>query len=642
MNYFGYAGNVLEVDLTRGQTVKKPLDLDLAKAFIGGYGLNCRLAYDRFEADLPPFDPRNPLIIGAGPLVGTLAPGSGQIQGTVKFPLPPSPDGQKYYIGSGSSGSRLFGPMLKYAGYDHLIITGRAEKPVYLKFIDDDVEICDAGDLWGKRDTYETNAFLQAKYGRSGTIVIGAAGENLVRFALALTDNRSTLGRNGLGAIMGSKNLKAIVVKGSRGIDIAEPRRFSKVVEAIRQAALKNSYFEPFHRLGIHCAWNGWKINLNVGKWPQDEWDKAYGIQKAEEAIKDIHACNACILGCRISCEITEGDFSGQGTQTCQFLHMAALGQSFNTRDWGMVARLMDECNRAGMCMLAFGAIASFLATLFEQGTLTPAHLDGLILHRDYTSLKSLAERIIHRKGFGNAIANGWFAAREKFGVDFEKALGLIKGAFPAYDARVVKIDPRIFQLLVNPRGAHHPQTHWITSWPMQPLDKIKDRAKKLAITMEEYERIFAGGSYNAGRLTRHLQDLGMTVDSLGMCIFYPLFDFEVHMEHLSELYSAATGIDLRPSDLKRAGERAFTMLKILNMREGFTREDDRPPALWFRPKKTAEGVEEIMDYYRTRKLSKEDIENLLDDYYEERGWDLKTGLPAKEKLEALGLGNLQ
>jgi len=641
MKYFGYAGKILEIDLTRGQILKRDLDLDLASAFIGGYGVNCRLAYDLVEPRLPPLDPQNPLIIGAGPLVGTLAPGSGQIQGLVKFPLPASRDGEKYYVGAGSSGSRLFGPMLKYAGYDHLVITGRAPNPVYIKVIDDDVEICDARNLWGKTDTYETNACLTEKYGRSGTLAIGAAGENLVRFALALTDNRSTLGRNGLGAVMGSKNLKAIVAKGSRGIAIADPRRFMKTVEEIRQTATQNPFFEPLHRLGIHCAWDDWKINLNVGKWPRDEWDKAFGKKKAEETIKDIRACNACILGCRISCEVKEGEFAGEGTQTCQFLHVAVFAQSFNTEDLGFVIKLMDECNRAGMCVLAIGAIASFLATLFEQGTITPAQLDGLTLHRDFASFQALAQKIIHRKGFGDRIADGWFTAGENFSVDFEKALGLIKGAFPTYDARVVKMDPRIFQLLVNPRGAHHPQTHWITSWPMQPLDRIKDRARKLAVTTEEYGRIFAGDSFNTGRLTRHLQDLGMTVDSLGMCIFYPLFDFEVHMDSLSELYSAATGIGLSPRDLKQAGERTYNMLKILNAREGFTREDDLPPSLWFRPKKTVEGVEEIMDYYRIRRLSKDDLENLLDDYYEERGWDPKTGVPTKKKLEALGLNDL-
>jgi len=440
---------------------------------------------------------------------------------------------------------------------------------------------------------------------------------------------------------MGSKNLKAIVVKGRKGIEIDNPDRFVKAVETIRKAAQKNPYFEPFHKLGIHCAWDAWKINLNVGKWPKDEWDKIYGLKAAEEATKDIHACNGCILGCRISCQIKEGEFAGQGTQTCQFLHMAVIGQSFNIKDWRVVTKLMDECNRAGLCMLAFGAIASVLTSLFERGTVTQAHLDGLALNRDYPSFKDLAERIIHRQGFGDAIADGWFAAGQKFAVDFEKALGLIKVAFPAYDARVVKIDPRIFQLLVNPRGAHHPQTHWITSWPMQPLDKIKDRIKRLAVTNEEYDRIFDGEGYNTGRLTRHLQDLGMTVDSLGMCMSYPLFDFEINMISLAELYSAATGIEVDPGDLKLAGERAFNMLKILNIKEGFTREDDSPPESWFRPKRTADGVEELMDYYRRRRLSKGDIENMLDNYYEERGWDPDTGLPTKKKPEALGLGGL-
>lgn len=232
MEYFGYAGTIAYVDLTTGQVRKENLDLDCAKKFLGGAGLNLRLAYDLIKPGADPLSPDNPILIGAGPLVGTLAPGSGRFSGTTKFALPASQD-NRFYVASANGGGRRLGLMLKCAGYDHLVITGRASRPVYLKIIDDDIEICDANDLWGKKDTYQTTDELVARYGRCGVIAIGKAGEKLVKFALAIVDKRSTLGRNGFGAVMGSKNLKAICVRGTKGVKIKDPKRFMKEVDRL-------------------------------------------------------------------------------------------------------------------------------------------------------------------------------------------------------------------------------------------------------------------------------------------------------------------------------------------------------------------------------------------------------------------------
>lgn len=638
MDYYGYAGNILKVDLTTGKVERQPLDLDLARRFIGSCGLNYRMAYDLMRPGSDPLSPESPIMIGAGPLIGTMAPGSGQVQATIKFPHPGSED-NRYYVASASGGSRHFGVMMKCAGYDNLLIEGKSDRPVYLKVFDDDVEICDASDLWGKKDIFETTDELVARHGRCGVIAIGAAGENLVRFALSMMDNRSTLGRNGLGALMGSKNLKAIVTRGSKGVRIADSRRFMRTVHEIRQVVAESPHYQAFHKLALHAGWEDWKINLDPGKMTKEKWEQEYGPHRAEEATRDIHACTGCVLGCRASYAIKDGPFAGGGTQGAHFVHFATFSQILNLSDWREVVKLEDICTRSGMCMVAFTTMAVLLTALFRSGSLTLEDTDGLALTPDFAGYSALADRIVRRQGFASVLGEGWFAMGKKYGIDVNAALPLIKGSLCLYDPRSTKIDPRILTEVVNPRGAHHPQGHWTTSSPMRPLEVIRRAAEATGASRETVDRIFDGEGFNTGRLTRHVLDSGMVMDSVGVCTLYPVFGFPVDVEHLAELYSAATGIETTAPELKLAGERAQNMLKLLNVREGFSRKDDVFPPIWFRPKKTATGPEVLMDYYRRTPFTAEDVGPTLDDYYDERGWDIQTGIPTRQKLAELGLG---
>lgn len=333
MEYYGYAGNILYVDLTTGEIRKEPLDLELAKRFVGGWGINFKLAYDLMKPGTDPFSPDNPIIIGVGPLVGTLAPGAAKVAATTKFALPATEDG-RYYITTASSGSRRFGLMLKNAGYDHVVITGRAKAPVYLKIIDDDVEICDGGELWGKKDTYETTEELMDRYGNCGVIAIGRAGENLIRFAMALTDKRSTLGRSGFGAVMGSKNLKAVVTQGSKGVKISDPPRFMKVVDSIYQRLMRLPYVKPQHDLGAHSTWRPIIVpNVDPGIWSKYDWDARYGIENWYQVKKDVKSCTSCWLACRVAVEIRDGEFAGVTSETGHYMWVAVVGQKLGLTD---------------------------------------------------------------------------------------------------------------------------------------------------------------------------------------------------------------------------------------------------------------------------------------------------------------------
>ncbi|MFC1919611.1 aldehyde ferredoxin oxidoreductase N-terminal domain-containing protein [Chloroflexota bacterium] len=351
MEYCGHVGRILEVNLNTREIRKKSLDLDLVDRFVGGWGINFKLAYDLMKPGTPPLSPENPIIIGVGPLVGTLSPGSSKVSVTTKFALPATED-DRHYVTTASSGSRQFGLMLKNTGYDHVVITGRAKTPVYLKIIDDDVEICDAGHLWGKKDIYETSDELSGKYGVCGVIAIGRAGENLIRFAMAATDKVNTLGRSGFGAVMGSKNLKAIVVQGTKGVRVSDQARLMKTVDTMYQNFQTN--MKPHNDpVGL----GAWPIlvmpNFDPGVWSKDDWDALYGERKWHELNIQARACSSCWIACRPAAKVKDGEFTGVNMETGNFLWVQVVGQRLGLADFRQAMKLYDLANRAGVSHVA-------------------------------------------------------------------------------------------------------------------------------------------------------------------------------------------------------------------------------------------------------------------------------------------------
>lgn len=265
---------ILYVDLTTRVTRSEPISPKFREQYIGGWGGSFKLACDLLKPHTDPFSPENPLIFGVGPLVGTSAPGSAKFGVTTKFALPATADGRNY-VATAMSGSLRFSVMLRRTGFDHVVITGRASEPVYLSILDDGAEICNADHLWGKKDIYETADAFTAQYGNCGTVAIGRAGENRCRFAMAITDKQNTLGRSGVGAVMGSKNLKAVMCQSTRKIAVADPTRHQKLVEHVRR-----QYRENLKPLG-DIPTVVWKAivteNLNPGVWSKQDWDGHYG-----------------------------------------------------------------------------------------------------------------------------------------------------------------------------------------------------------------------------------------------------------------------------------------------------------------------------------------------------------------------------
>ena len=641
MESFGYAGKILFVDLTSHRVREQPLDPDLAKNLVGGLGLGFNLLKELLGPDTDPLSPENPLVVGLGPLGGTLTPGSGKCCLTMKYPLQAGRGEKKHFVSNATGGSRRFGAMMKGAGYDALVITGRSEKPCCLVVTDEGVDVADAHEIWG-RDIHETTEFLVRKYrgrtGKPGVWTIGQAGENLVKIAQATLDDRNSLGRN-VGAVLGSKNLKAVVTLGRKGIAVKDRKRFLKLYNEKRKEILQHPHYQPLPRL------HGGMIQ-----------------HLFETTLVEIKACTGCLGACRATLEAREGRFKGESFRGGDLSVPADFGRRLRLGDYGAMYKLIDAMNRYGLCMLTTLRMMFFVTRMYERGVLTSSDTGGLELRLgDFDTYMSLIEKIVRKEDIGASMAEGWHVLSDRVGVDaaseFKDGCSIIKGVDTLTDARFwpSHFSPGMgLANLVHSKGKH---AHGATYWPagpdihketyqpdeLQSLSDLRRDTEKMGVTREEMAGIFTADSFNAGKLAKYTQDAEYLYNALGIC------DCVVHWEcdptrdvpWLAELYSALTGIEVSPREFLRAGERIYNLEKLLNVREGFDRRDDEIPSVWLQntqtPVRLRTGEIYLRDWFGNR-IQKADIEGMLDDYYEERGWDIATGTPTPAKLRELGL----
>jgi len=656
LDYYGYAGKILYVDLTSGSIEKQQLDTELAQKFLGGWGINYRLEYDLLKPGTDPLSPDNPIIIGVGVLCGTLAPASSKSMTTMKLPICASKREKKYIVATAVSGSRRFGAMIKNAGYDHIVITGRAKKPSYLKIVDDDVEICDASDLWGRKDVYETSDELANRYGgktgKAGTWVIGKAGENLVMASLGFVDRTNTMGRWGAGAVLGSKNLKAVVALGTKGVKVADPKRFMTLVDRKRQEIMSH----PAYHTGLPEAL---RTSFSIGGTPLVK--SPYPPEVFDITRYASIACMSCIECCKGSHQIKEGRFAGDT------LHgfFITIGEIRATRlrlpHYGDVMKLVDLMQRAGMCMFTGLRMLNFVTRLYERGVISTKDTGGLALRTgDIDSYIRLLEKWLNREDMGEYMAQGWLALSERVGVDaaidFEDGVPMVRGSEVLHDVRWGTYSPAYMLAQVvrpKPLQVHQDSSfpagedvHRDTYWPeyKRSLNDVRrDLVEKTGASENDAERIFTAEDFNVGRLEKHSEDALGVYNSLGTCMSGGHCDWEPMRDIplLAELYSAATGFEVTPRELKKRGERVWNMEALLNVREGIMGEDYDPPTLWLehteKPIQVDAGDYYAIDWFG-RRVTKNDMYQWLDDYYAERGWDTRKRIPTREKLSELGL----
>jgi aldehyde:ferredoxin oxidoreductase len=621
----GYMGKVLHVDLTSGQYETKALDLDAAQDYVGGLGLNAWLMEQVYVTGTDPLSPDNPLVLGSGPLVGTGTPGAAKIVATTRFPL----NGTI----SESVGSMRFALNLKGAGFDHLIITGRSKKPVVLVLEDDKASLIDAKELWG-RDIFETTDALKKSHAgnRSSVIAIGPAGENSVAFSLALVDKASTVGRGGLGAVMGSKNLKAIVAMGDQRPKIHDREELRTLLSGIRERLKRFKNHARVLELGIMENWNNYTHQLSACR----NFTRTFSPQKATELYgPDVYqslkierfGCPSCFTPDKDRLEVNEGPHEGFNTTTTSYFNTYYIGHRFDLNqpaDKTVSLRMVDRLDRFGLDMFTLGNMLDFLMTMCEEGKLDPTRFD-LPLKRDGETLERWVAAIASREGSGDVLAGGWRALLEELGKEYELEAPIIKDCDVFWDPRLVGLGTMEFEQIVSLKGARSASGGSPTYLPGQTEESLplfRRHLDRMGADGKAIDRIMDSPlGFNVGRMTRYAEDWYTILSSLGICNRH--FNNRFYSYELCQkLFRAVTGFQVDEEHLRESAVLVWDVLKRLNQNEGFGVTDDRPPEIWFKPMKGADGQLLVLrDYFGKTALSRDDVSRLVEDYYDERGW---------------------
>ena len=616
MTLGGFAGTILVVDLTRGVITKEPLAPGLARDFIGGLGLTVKLAYDNLEPGTDALAPENPIVLGAGALVGTDLPASSRLFSITKLPTSGT-------IGWSGAGGVTFACMLKNAGYDQIVIKGRADRPVYLEIIDDQVTLRDASPLWGLGVSATCEALWKDYERPTGVVAIGQGGENRVKFSMAYVDRIATLGRGGFGAVMGSKNLKAIVARGSRGVSVADRKGYKTLRKSIFERMRAYPHLKEWQEMGL------------INSFPFVEKETYLHIKKRRVA------CVSCPIGCKDVVEIRDGDLKGQVVCSSSAINLFTP-IIYGMKDYREAIKLIADLDEYGLDMFEFMGLMVFAKALAEEGLIPRDRVEPKIVVESLGSMEAWAGKIARREGLGDVLADGFPGAIEAFGEKAEAlAPALVKGMHP-YAGPGAALPWHLFGTMelgqvLDPRGPHVGSSGSPTYFARRPLEVFPKHLDRMGVPEDEIARLLPQGDegeiagLSVGGLLRHSHRWFAILGSLGVCARAQINRF-YSASFCAQAYEAVTGIETPVSALRERADRAWTLLRLANLREGFQREREEVlPRKWF-------GDRGFQDYVSEEPLTVGDSEQMIDDYYREWDWDPKTGVPTRQALDRLGL----
>ncbi len=607
----GYAGRILRVDLTTGKTRLEKLDEETAKKYIGGIGLGMKLWLANSKAGVDAFNPDNPLVLAVGPVSGTMFPTAGN--GHAFISKSPATNGVGEAVSHGT-----FGAEIKRAGYDAVILTGKAERPVYLWIDDDSVQLLDAEQIWGKSPS-ETEDAIKDEIGDYYVRVasIGLAGEKLSKIASIINEKTRAAGRTGLGAVMGSKNLKAIAVRGTRDIVVAKPEEFIEMVKEFHER-MKGPAAQKYRTLGsaenvmiqnaLYCM-----PTRNYNNAHFENAEKVSGEHLNERYIAKIIACNSCAMRCEHEAVVHEGPYKGTMARM-EYDNIWALGPNCGVDRLDAIIKAAELCNYYGLDAQSTGVTVSFVMDCHETGILSHEELGGIDAHfGNAEALIQLIEKIGKREGIGDVLADGVKVAAEKIGKGSDKLAQNIKGLeVTGYDLRCLKTAALGFA--VSFRGADHNRSGAYTFDMTGKVDRLK--AEK-----------------GRGKLVKDSEDVYALLDSLIVCknakgTFYK------ELADMAKLYTLVTGYEMMPEELSLAGQRINTLARLINIREGLSRKDDTLPWKVMNQPIPDDGPA------KGAVVTQDELDLLLDDYYQSRGWTAD-GIPTKSQLDKLGMEDL-
>jgi len=583
------------------------------------------LLYNHLPPGIDPLSSENILLIGTGLLTGIPALGSGRCDIAAKSPLTGG-------IGDSNVGG-FFAPELRMAGFDHLVITGKAEKPVYLWIHDEEIEILDASYLWGK-DTFKTQSLIRSEHGDEEikSLVIGPAGENLVRFANVRTGMKNSAGRTGMGCVMGSKNLKAIAAKGALDIEFANPVELLDYCKEMIDMVMKNRYSRAASKWGtliIYSTTNTTGL-IRTRNFQLNQLEQGWDIEPEEmdKYTIGMSGCFGCPVSCRHRYVLKEGAFAPIFAEGPEYTSLGAFGTMVDCKSMETILVANHLVNKYGIDTLETGGLIAWAMELYEKGILTEEMTEGLRLEWGNEDIVlELIKKITFREGaLANILADGFKIAIDKFGEESKYYAIEVKGMSNLHSDE--RPTPSLaLGITTSTRGADH-----LRGRPAIDLYGLPN---------EFLEEIYGGPmssdyrSYEGKPRMVYWQELLYAVtDSLGTCKFQTVF-LAVHApkwEEFTKLIKLVSGMEYTVAQLMEIGERIYTLERMFNNREGFSRKDDRLPERYFK-EATPIGLPRIRD----RKIDKEKFEKMLDEYYTLYGWD-ENGIPTKETIQKLGL----
>ncbi len=620
--YKGYTGKWLYANLTTGQIEPREYDPTLAEEYLGGNGFGTRLLWEQVGPEVAPLAPESLLVFATGPLCGTLVPNGSRMEVIAKSPL-------TGIYGDANAGG-FFGPELKFAGWDAIVVTGQAPRPVYLAITDERAELRDAGDLWGLT-TSQTEAAIRRAWGdpQVKTATIGPAGENLVRFAgIQVTPQRSAA-RCGLGAVMGSKQFKAIAVRGHGPIHVADPARFHDLAVDFHRRLRANPVYPPVSAHGtpgivtmMDALGRFPTRNFQMGSFPQVDEIGAEALE-ARAFVRHL-ACFGCPIHCDKLYRLPDGPHAGIALGSLEYETLNSMGACVWNADLDSILAANRLCDDLGLDTISAGRAISFAMELWEKEILNLDDTGGLALRwSDMNLVLRLLGMIARREGFGDLLAEGVRRMAQTIGRGAEEYAMHVKGMeIPAQDGRAQK--SMGLAHATSSRGADH-----LKAFPTIDETGYPDEARRRY--GEEYlpEMAQPLATKYKPLLVKDGEDFGAVVDSVGVCKSGGTFVFaEFHWPDIAAALEAATGMEMPVERLRRIGERICNLQRCYNVRHGITRADDRLPRRFTdEPSPSGNAQGQVID-----------LEPMLDEYYRLRGWDPETGWPTSEKLRQLGL----
>jgi aldehyde:ferredoxin oxidoreductase len=597
----GYKGRMLFVDLGKKKAVKKALKKEFARKFIGGRGFGAKILYDNVGPRTDPLDPHNLLIMATGPLTGTAAPGS-------KMSIISKSPATGGYADSSIGG--VLGPVMKFAGYDAIVVRGRSRTPTYISVNDGAVEFRDASGFWGKACSEAEDGIKKEIGGTKAAVAtIGPAGEKSVVFACITHRGGRQAGRCGLGAVMGSKKLKAVAVEGDEKIELAHPEAFIKTVKEARRLLVGNP--SAFQKYGTaeHVLVSNELGSLPTKNYTTGAFEEAQAIsgeRMFEEIVAGSRGCFGCPVACGKFSSIKDGPYKGDSVEGPEYETIAMLGSNCGVGDIRTIAEANLLCDELGLDTISTGNLVAFAMECYERGIVTKDDTGDLDLRfGNQEAYLTLIERIGSREGFGQTLAQGVKKAAQKIGKGSGRFAMHTKGLeWSGYECRAA-LGQALAYAVVD-RGADHNRI-WCTDFFTRP-DKSSPRT--------------------AAELAFKHQCSRSACDLLGVCRFV---SYQISFDYYAQMLSEATGWQTSTEDIMRTSEMVFNLTRAYNMREGFTRKDDSVPDRCF-DEPVPSGPK------KGSRLSRDQFAQALERFYEISGWDKATGSPLRSKLKEMGI----